>query len=448
MSAERQSFHLVFCLVFFRACVLFAVYSPFFFPGWFSLFGVLLLLSTTIVLISLPLAAFFPILMRAPFLLFSSFSAGRRPIVVFTAPEQVVFQRQTPTLIFFCSWFVNENEIMRRTRTRTRAFGLALVVFALGLVFVAHHLWAWPFGMLSRFTASAEFDLMTADQRVLVARLRTSLRQNNEDNDPDAGHPDSFVHGPGEPAGITRVASLDEARFQQAVAASEPIIITGGAPCTKHPWSLDFIRRVAGSDVVGVETSKSNRFYSNEGLQKVNMTVAAFLDEFRSPSRRLDLYLAEEDLSEMPGLQADVMDPLFAADAQLDRLQLWIGAGGQVSPLHHDQWDNVLCQIEGVRKLTLFDPLQVDRLYPKAGVNRHFSFVDPEKPNDARFPRFKDARVHHVELHAGESMVIPAFWWHQVRHEDSVNIAVNFWYVPSSLLAELLYDVLLPPGPN
>ena len=296
--------------------------------------------------------------------------------------------------------------------------------------------------------------------------LRHALRRNNKDNlDLDS---DVFAHGnehPNEAPAASTLAgwrhwrtspeiqvldTMNSSEFYAAISGSEPTVVRGQSDdwCTSHEWTLDFIKRLAGDDVVGVETSQSNRFYSNAGLQKVQMRVADFLNVFTSPNRTLDYYLAEEGLEGMPNLLDDLRDPDFAEHAQIDKRQIWVGAGGQVSPLHHDQWDNVLCQVKGTRLFTLFDPLQVDRLYPKPGVDRHFSQLDPENVNLTQFPKFAKARKYTVKVSPGEMLIVPAFWWHQVRHAPEVNVAVNFWFTPSSLLAELLYDILLPDGPN
>jgi hypothetical protein len=286
--------------------------------------------------------------------------------------------------------------------------------------------------------------LLTASQRGRLRSLRRALRRNNEANsDPATAQRlgDRFLEDGRIPE--FDAAAMTARRFQALRQASQPAVIRG-VRCTNHTWTLDFINASAGRDVVGVETSKSNRFYANEGLRKVNMTVAQFLQKFRDPSRETDLYLAEEELDEMPGLRDDVLEPDFSDHLTLDKLQVWVGAGGQVSPLHQDQWENILCQLQGERRLVLFDPLEIENLYPKSGANRHFSFVDPAQPDLQKFPRFRRAVRYEVTLRAGESFFLPAMWWHQVHHANTTNVAVNFWYLPQ-LLSDLIVDELLPP---
>eukprot|EP01059_Diplonema_ambulator_P026653 TRINITY_DN44034_c0_g1_i1.p1 TRINITY_DN44034_c0_g1~~TRINITY_DN44034_c0_g1_i1.p1 ORF type:complete len:321 (+),score=65.09 TRINITY_DN44034_c0_g1_i1:112-1074(+) len=244
---------------------------------------------------------------------------------------------------------------------------------------------------------------------------------------------------------VDRVTEMDGMGFDDYVKSAQPFVLANSRiKCTgEREWSLEMINELAGDDVVGVETSTSNTFYSNEGLKKVRMSVGEFLKEFVKEGRTVDLYLAEENIKEFPKLVKEVVPPEFAEFNNLDKTQLWIGAGGQTSPLHHDQWDNLLCQIRGSRTLTLFDPFQTSYLYPKTGSNRYFSQIDPSKPDLAKFPAYANAKPVTVTLNAGEILFIPAHWWHQVHHGPSVNIAVNFWYIPS-LLGELLMATILP----
>eukprot|EP00759_Apiculatamorpha_spiralis_P058081 PhF_6_TR8992/c0_g1_i1/m.14121/K10277/KDM8, JMJD5; lysine-specific demethylase 8 len=288
---------------------------------------------------------------------------------------------------------------------------------------------------------------LSSDQLWLLNSLRSSLRKHKiefSDEDVPESLQDTFLHT----QEVERLRNITARQFNRYLISSIPFILTQGPSCTSHPWDLQFISKMAGRDVVGIETSKSNRFYSNEGLRKVNMTVNDFLLGFRDPNRPYDMYLAEESMDRTPGLRDDVSEPEFSEMLNLDRLQLWIGAGGQVAPLHHDQWDNVLCQIQGTRNFLLFDPLQVDRLYPKKNLDRHFSQIDPSKNREKlieQYPLFAHIRTYKATLQAGEIMFIPAMWWHQVHHHDSVNIAINFWY-DTHILGELVYDNVLPPG--
>eukprot|EP00993_Chasmostoma_nieuportense_P002407 NODE_3204_length_1011_cov_32.173077_g3059_i0.p1 GENE.NODE_3204_length_1011_cov_32.173077_g3059_i0~~NODE_3204_length_1011_cov_32.173077_g3059_i0.p1 ORF type:complete len:307 (-),score=89.75 NODE_3204_length_1011_cov_32.173077_g3059_i0:90-965(-) len=248
----------------------------------------------------------------------------------------------------------------------------------------------------------------------------------------------------GEPfqtVGVSRVPDLTSQELYFHLTESLPVVVTNST-CTTTPWDLHHIRALAGHNKVGIEVSTNNRFYANSGLNLQQMTVAQFLDIFNSTTRKYDYYLAEQSIHQTPALAAEVRSPPFADFLSIDRTQLWVGAGGQVSPLHHDHWENVLCQLQGTRTFLLFAPFQVEYLYPKPGPERYFSQLDPSNPDLRRFPLFAHARPVSVQLNAGELLVLPAFWWHQVHHHNTTNLAVNFWYYPNELASAAYHTFL------
>ena len=320
---------------------------------------------------------------------------------------------------------------------RNRVGGILVALVAVALVSVL-------FYVPSVRAMTDSYENTSSSKREQLRLLRRALKENMEEY-LGKGVGSTFIPD-GKVATLTKVSAEV---YTDHVMSSRPFIISNPDlyKCTKTKWTLDFIDEQAGDDVVGIETSKNNRFYSNEGLVKARMSVSEFLKTFRNKDRKRDFYLAEESMKQFPRLEEDVAEPSYSSAYSLDKTQLWIGAGGQVSPLHHDQWDNVLCQIEGNRTVTLFDPLQSDYLYPKTGINRHFSQLDPSKPDFSRFPNFRNAKSFSATLRAGQQLFIPAGWWHQVHHQASVNIAVNFWYMPN-IMTELLLDSILPAGYN
>lgn len=53
--------------------------------------------------------------------------------------------------------------------------------------------------------------------------------------------------------------------------------------------------------------------------------------------------------------------------------------------------------------------------------------LDPHEPDLERFPRFADAPVIECRVHAGETLYLPAMWYHRVTQETMI-IAVNQWF--------------------
>ncbi len=137
--------------------------------------------------------------------------------------------------------------------------------------------------------------------------------------------------------------------------------------------------------------------------------------------------------------------------------RLW--AGGAVrTQTHNDRDHNLACVLAGKRRFLLFPPEQVVNLYVgPLDQPPPLSLVDPEAPDDARFPRFREAlacaRVAY--LGPGDSLFMPKYWWHHVTSLEPFNVMVNYWWgdVAAGLenpndgfLAALLAFRHLPPG--
>jgi ribosomal protein L16 Arg81 hydroxylase len=79
--------------------------------------------------------------------------------------------------------------------------------------------------------------------------------------------------------------------------------------------------------------------------------------------------------------------------------------------------DNLLAQIQGRKRITLFSPTQAARLYPFPVSSRHphMSAVDVDGPDLERFPEFRKAASMECVVGPGDLLFVPAFWWHHVR---------------------------------
>ena len=132
----------------------------------------------------------------------------------------------------------------------------------------------------------------------------------------------------------------------------------------------------------------------------------------------------------------------------LSAINLWIGDHRSVSSVHKDPFDNIYCVVKGTKTFTLLPPTDVRFLYEKAFPIGSYHLqtnsskwqvrkekgvvpwcqVDPAIPDLTRFPKFRHASPLHVEVKAGETLFLPALWYHRVGSKDGLTIAVNYWY--------------------
>ena len=262
------------------------------------------------------------------------------------------------------------------------------------------------------------------------------------------------------------------------VAAGRPAVLpelqrrAGFAPA--EAWTAEALAGGAlGGRVVKVSVSQSGRFDGPErgplwGLgdddevlvrpPETHMRLADLLALLRAETREA-FYLEYNALHQYLGEELRAMAPAPADAAGLRPLvqNVWLGKGGTASPLHYDDYENLLAQVRGTKELLLFPPADHRNLYYTArakGTLRYRwpdtwerkaiegdareakvvfgSSVDLSNPDLGRHPRLEKATAYRVSLREGETLYLPAFWHHEVRSAPAgaggVNVAVNFWF--------------------
>ncbi len=177
-------------------------------------------------------------------------------------------------------------------------------------------------------------------------------------------------------------------------------------------------------------------------LTQVLEAIAATFEDPRPPT----YYVASLPIDRaLPGF-AQANDACLAGQGIDALASIWIGNRVTAS-CHFDTPDNLACCAVGRRHVTLFPPEQIDNLYPgplePTPGGQVVSVVDVDRPDFARYPRFRDAlaSARHVELEPGDALFIPSMWWHHVRSLAPFNVLVNYWwrsapaFLPSPLTA-------------
>jgi hypothetical protein len=185
--------------------------------------------------------------------------------------------------------------------------------------------------------------------------------------------------------------------------------------------------------------------FFNKKQKSARCSMAKFIDMMlatNEPSRKF--YCAGFPLFEaIPQLLGDIeslddyMDITHNCPAALaSRLKLspflWMGPAGVLSTLHFDRTHNFFVQIYGRKKWLIIPPEQSNFVYfPSAQMKSsvlHFSPVDVEHPDLARFPLFVKATPLEVTVGPGDMLFMPAGWWHYVRAIDA-SISLNFFWL-------------------
>ncbi len=121
--------------------------------------------------------------------------------------------------------------------------------------------------------------------------------------------------------------------------------------------------------------------------------------------------------------------PPYCAGATHLRAKLWVGKAGTVTPMHRDVPHNLHVHLAGRKRWLLVPKAHSSRVYPRGLLSGmpNFARVDPEQPDYASHPRFRDATVFGGILDAGDTLFVPHGWWHHTRLLDDA-VSMNFFW--------------------
>ena len=101
-----------------------------------------------------------------------------------------------------------------------------------------------------------------------------------------------------------------------------------------------------------------------------------------------------------------------------------------VTATHFDRSENLLLVVAGSKRLQLFPPSDATKLYPSPNPTYHSCEVKaftPPAAAPAGHELYRAARPVSVDLSAGESLYLPAFWYHGVTGGDDFNAILAWW---------------------
>lgn len=283
------------------------------------------------------------------------------------------------------------------------------------------------------------------------------------------------------PGGVKRYTAQDVRDrgamwvWHTTFARSIPAVVAGLAAEISErfqDWKLaDFRQEWARNDVVvafsdhpnfnrGVSDPHYGRLVQHPDRVPMSFSDYVDLEENPSPNEYVAVQqspsrtFAEFGLPDLPPLLGELVK------YTLNARNFWAATPPKVSVLHYDWQDSVLVQLSGSKRFTIIDPARVNTAYPcvaylsqlkrvRQGVfERHvtsreldnFPLLNVSHPDLKRHPLAKDAHVFTVDVHPGDALLLPAYWFHQVdsyAEPGSLNVAINYWFQGHSLATRL-----------
>ncbi|KAI3612185.1 jmjc domain-containing protein 7 [Moniliophthora roreri] len=258
--------------------------------------------------------------------------------------------------------------------------------------------------------------------------------------------------------------------FSRIVHVSRPVLIKAFRTPASERWTNEYLIDKMGSSQISISASGCN--CSRVGrqtlfcgaLRPANVHVKFVIKAIGESCQTETYYLQSQNgniytsqfyedgdaPSEYQPLRIDVPSQVSwcteALDRNPDAVNIWIGDGGSVSSIHSDPYENIYTVVRGVKHFTLLPPTEgwclEERMYPHATYTRSesgalilqpssletpqvrwASIADPHLPGN--LPR--DAHPIHVTVKSGDTLYLPAGWWHHVR-QSGITIALNWWY--------------------
>lgn len=232
---------------------------------------------------------------------------------------------------------------------------------------------------------------------------------------------------------IDRRAGVSSQQFdREYLNPPRPVILTDAISHWRAlgRWSPQFFKKEYGHLRVDVDGE--------------TMALGDLIDQIESSTDDTPApYLRNQRLTEWPPeLLADVSpmpdctqpnwleSRFFPSGEKLSSVEAYIGGRGAKFPvLHYDGLHThaFLMQLHGDKEYLVFSPDQTALMYPLDGIESNKSRIDDLLAVDAdAFPLFDRAQGVRLQLHPGETLFVPAGWWHTARIlSPSVTVSIN-----------------------
>ena len=220
---------------------------------------------------------------------------------------------------------------------------------------------------------------------------------------------------------------------------SHPVIIkdfiSKDSACWQK-WSYDYFKEIAGNekvDIYGREEESQNHAASPPIGR---MTFGEYLDKISAEPTEYRLFLFNL-MKLRPELKKDVIYNDITGGKVLQWLPyMFFGGQGSATRNHFDiDMSHVfISQFQGAKRIWLFPNSQSDLMY-KLPYNFH-SIANLKTSSVGDYPGLEYLDGYEAVIHPGETLYMPAGWWHYIQYETE-GYSISVRALPNSVSEKL-----------
>jgi ribosomal protein L16 Arg81 hydroxylase len=225
--------------------------------------------------------------------------------------------------------------------------------------------------------------------------------------------------------------------FESYYTKNRPVILCGlmNEWAARTKWTPEYLKQTCGNAQIEISAQRdSNPSYEiDDSKHRKLVPFREYIDMVGNTESTNDFYItARNNFFKNPDVAPLLKDiVLFPDYLQQDNsgINLWYGAKGTYTPIHHDIMNIFMAQVKGRKHIRMIPPADMDLVYNDDGV---YSPVDLRNPDYNTFPKLIEARIIELELCEGEVLFIPVGWWHDVSaFEMSITVSLTNFIFPN-----------------
>lgn len=197
-------------------------------------------------------------------------------------------------------------------------------------------------------------------------------------------------------------------------------------------WTPRKLVPIVGTDSIvqiQYDRDKDKNYEPNSNFYRKDIKFGEFIDMVENAGETNNFYLtagnkafSNSNLRNLLKDTSNIGDGYLDPAQEKDRIFLWVGPKGIITPLHHDLTNNFFIQFYGTKRWRLIPSMQVPYMYNNWHV---YSEVDLLNHSHDTHPDYSKVNIIEIDVEPGDALFVPIGWWHHVVGLDT-NISMSF----------------------